>query len=131
MGRRPYVRPMGQWWLRDPFLVRYMLRELTAAFVALYALVLLAGLVQLARGPDAWGRWLAALRSPLSVALHAVLLAAFLYHSWSWFRIMPKTMPPLRIGTNAVSANTLTAAGVAAAVAASAFVLGLLLLAGG
>ena len=29
-ARRPYVRPMQGWWRRDPFFMRYMLREATA-----------------------------------------------------------------------------------------------------
>ncbi len=34
-ARRPYVRPMTGWWRRDPFFVRYMIREATALMVAL------------------------------------------------------------------------------------------------
>ena len=44
--RKPYVRPMAGWWRRNPFFVRYMMRELTAPFVAIYALILLIGLVR-------------------------------------------------------------------------------------
>jgi fumarate reductase subunit C len=131
MGRRPFIRPMGRWWMRDPFLMRYMLRELTAIFVALYALVLLAGLVLLARGPDAYGQWLAVLRSPLSIGLHVLLLVALVYHTWSWFQIMPKTMPPVRIGAKVVNANAITAAGVLAAALACTVVLVLLRVMGG
>jgi len=33
-NRGPYLRPMGAWWRRDPFFMRYMLRESTALAVA-------------------------------------------------------------------------------------------------
>jgi len=33
-ARRPYVRPMTGWWRRNPYFMRYMLREGTAVVVA-------------------------------------------------------------------------------------------------
>jgi fumarate reductase subunit C len=116
--RKAYVRPMTHWWRRDPFFMRYMVREVTALAVAVYALVLTAGVVCLALGEPAWNAWLAALRSPLSLLLHAVLLVAFVVHARSWFEIMPKTMPMLFVGGRRVPGRTITVAGwVATAVA--------------
>lgn len=121
--RRPYVRPMAGWWRRNPFFVEYMVHEATALFVAAYALVLLVGLRRLAQGEAAWNAWLEALRSPVSVAVHVVLLAAMCYHCWTWFRIMPKTMPPLAVGGKRVAPGVITACGVAATVVCSLVVL--------
>ena len=53
-ARPPYVRPMQGWWRRDPFFVRYMVRELTAVAVLAYAIVLAVGIVRLAQGEAAW-----------------------------------------------------------------------------
>ena len=61
--RRPYVRPMQGWWRRDPFFVRYMSREATACRRAVYAVILLVGVMRLAQGEAAWNGWLAALRN--------------------------------------------------------------------
>lgn len=121
--RRPYVRPMAGWWRRNPYFVEYMVHEATALFVAAYSLVLLVGLLRLADGEAAWNGWLEALRSPLSVAFHAVLLAAVSYHSWSWVRIMPKTMPPLIVGGKRAAPALITACGLAAAAVCSLVVL--------
>ena len=63
---------------------------------------------------------LLALRSPLSIVLHLVLLAAMVYHAVSWFEIMPKTMPMLFVGGKRVEASTITRAGFVAAVLAAA-----------
>lgn len=115
----PYVRPMGGWWRRDPFFVRYMWREATAIVVALYAGELLFGLLRLAQGEAAWNGWIDALRSPWSIGLHALMLAAMVYHTVSWFAIMPKTMPMLFVGGRRLQARTITRAGLAAAVLAS------------
>lgn len=119
-GRRPYIRPPAPyWWARRPYLA-YTLRETTGVAVGLYALVLLAGLVSLARGEAAYDAWLGFLGSPWSLGLHLVLLAGMVLHVWTWFRIMPKTMPRLVIGGRLVPQHLITRAGLA--VAAAAFV---------
>jgi fumarate reductase subunit C len=118
-ARRTYVRPMAGWWKRDPFFLRYMAREATALFVVAYALVLLWGLARLAQGDAAFAGWLDALASPGAIAFHGVLLAVFLFHTWSWFRIMPKTLPPITVAGHRLTANVVTGLGLAASAGAS------------
>ena len=122
-ARKPYVRPMPGWWRKNPFFVRYMAREATALVVAAYALVLLAGLLCLARGEAAYGAWLSMLRHPLSIVLHVFAFAAMAYHTWSWFEIMPKTMPPIIVGGKRVEGRVITRAGLIAAVVATVVIL--------
>ena len=117
-NRRPYVRSMDGWWRRDTYFIRYMAREVTAVFVAAYAVVLLVGLVRLGQGEAAFTAWLQALKTPLSLLFHLIVLATFVYHTWSWFSIMPKTMPIMFVGGKRVQPGTITGAGVAAAVVA-------------
>ena len=118
--RRTYVRAMDGWWRHDPFFLRYMAREATSVFVVVYAMILLAGVIRLSQGEAAFGEWLEGVSGPWSVAFHAFLFAVFAYHTWSWFRIMPKTMPPVAIGGHRLAGSTITALGIAAAIAASA-----------
>jgi fumarate reductase subunit C len=113
---------MAGWWKRDPFFMRYMARELTAFAVAAYAIVLAVGVLRLSQGEAAWNGWLAALRSPGSVLLHLVLLAAMVEHAKSWFEIMPKTLPMIFIRGRRLAASTITRAGWAATLAVSAAV---------
>jgi fumarate reductase subunit C len=110
---------MQGWWRRDPFFIRYMVREATALGVALYAIVLAVGVVRLAQGEAAWNGWLDALRSPWSLLFSLLLLIAMVYHAWSWFDIMPKTMPMMFVGGRRVAADTITRIGWAAVVIAS------------
>jgi fumarate reductase subunit C len=110
---------MTAWWRRDPFFARYMLREATALAVLAYAVVLAVGVVRLSQGEAAWNGWLDALRTPWSLLLHAVLLAAMLVHAKSWFDIMPKTMPMLFVAGRRVAASTITRTGWAATAVAS------------
>jgi fumarate reductase subunit C len=95
---RTYTRPMAGWWRRNPFYLWYMLREASCVFITAYALVLLWGLARLAQGRGAYEAWLASLSSPGAVLFHAVALALVLYHAWTWFKVMPRTMPFVRIG---------------------------------
>ncbi|HET7729539.1 MAG TPA: hypothetical protein VFK48_05860 [Usitatibacter sp.] len=125
-ARRPYVRPMEGWWRRNPFFVRYMAREATSVFVAIYALVLLTGLVRLTQGEASFTAWLAAMRSPLAILAHVVLLLAFAYHTLSWFQIMPKTLPPIMVRGQRVGAAAITRTGIAVAVACSVILVVLL-----
>ena len=54
------------------------------------------GVIRLAQGEAAYDAWLASAAQSLVARVHVVLLAVFVYHTWTWFQIMPKTMPPIR-----------------------------------
>lgn len=123
--RRGYVRPMQGWWRRDPFFVKYMIREVTAVAVLVYAIILMMGVVRLSQGEAAFNGWLAALRTPGSILLHLVLLVSMVVHAKSWFDIMPKTMPLLFVGGRRVEGSTITRTGYVVTVAATLLVLAL------
>lgn len=124
-NRKPYMRPMAGWYKRDPFFVRYMWREVTAVAVLLYAVVLMFGVLRLSQGEAAFNGWLAALQSPLSLIFHLVLLVAMVYHVYTWFEVMPKTMPALYSGGKRVADDAITRAGVIAAIVANLALLAL------
>lgn len=95
MSRKPYIRQKpNTWWMRNSFYRAYMMREFSSIFIAIYAVVLLVGLVRLSQGAQAWEGWLAALQSPLSIGLNGVSLLFALYHSVSWFKLAPQAIPP-------------------------------------
>ena len=106
--RKPYVRSMDGWWKKNPFFVEYMMHESTALFVAAYALVLLVGILRLTEGEAAWNGWLAAMQSPGAIVAHLVMLAGALYHTYSWFKILPITMPPVVVGGKKMAPEALT-----------------------
>ena len=116
---KTYVRSMYRWWRRDPFFVRYMMRELTAPFVAIYAVILLVGVVRLAEGEAAYNAWLAALTHPASILFHWVLFIAITYHAVTLWKVMPKTMPRLTLGGRALPESTVTVLGWIATLAVS------------
>jgi fumarate reductase subunit C len=115
--RHPYLRPIRGWWKRDSYYIRYLAMEATSILIALYALILLFGLLRLGQGEAAFNGWLETLRSPLSVGLHSLLLLVFAYHSYSWFKVMPKTLPAIYWRGAKLPQSMITRIGVAAAVA--------------
>ncbi|AVG18197.1 MULTISPECIES: fumarate reductase [Chromobacteriaceae] len=123
--RKPYVRPMDGWWKKNPYFIEYMIHEGTALFVAAYAFVLLCGLWRLSQGEAAWNGFMAALQSPPALLFHLILLLMIGYHGYTWFKIMPRTLPPVIIGGRRVSAAAITAGGFAATLLASLALLGI------
>ena len=116
---KTYTRPVGgDWWRKNAFYRWYMLRELSSIFITAYALVLLWGLARLSQGSASYELWLASLSRAPWIAFHLVTLLLVVYHAWTWFKIMPKTLPRL-----ALSDNSIVAMGVAAVLAVSALLL--------
>ena len=95
--RKSYIRPMEGWWLKNPFYIRYMIREATSIFVGIYALVLLTGLVSLSCGEASYNNWLVAMTNPMAILFHLIALAAVIYHTITWFAVAPKVVSPLFI----------------------------------
>ena len=122
-ARNTYRRPMAGWYRRNPRFLAYMLREGTSVFLALYAVILLSGLTALAGGAERYERWLAVLASPLSVALHLLVLAAAVYHTVTWFQVAPKATPPLSVGGKPVTDRMIIAGGYTASVLVTLLVL--------
>jgi len=118
-ARKPYVRPMDGWWRRNPFFMRYMAREASAVLLAIYAVILLAGVFRLSQGAAAYEAWLAALTNPLAIVFHGVALLAVAYHAYTWWKVMPKTLPMLHVAGTRIPEIALSAGGWAATLAVS------------
>ncbi|HZM46642.1 MAG TPA: fumarate reductase subunit C [Burkholderiales bacterium] len=119
---KTYVRPMQGWWRRNPYFVRYMIREGSSVFLATYAIILLVGLLRLTQGEAAWDSWRAALTSPWSILFHWLALLTVSYHAWTWWKVAPKTAPDLRVGGRPLPEMLITAGGVLATLATSVLV---------
>ena len=108
---KPYVRPMQGWWRRNPYFVRYMIRESSSVFLAIYAVILLVGLLRLTQGAAAYDGWLAALASPGSIVFHWLALLTVGYHAYTWWQVAPKTAPDIRIGGRPLPELVITGGG--------------------
>ncbi len=104
--RKPYNRPVNAatWWTKNPFYVRYMVRELTAVTALFATLEIILGIflfaLDLTHGVTAanaetglymW--WVQSfLGNPIVILLNLVCLAAALFHAVTWFSLMPKAV---------------------------------------
>ena len=122
MIMKTYVRPMGSWWLRNPFYRWYMVRELTCLFITAYAVILMWGLLRLVQGRPEFDAWRESLATPWAIGFHVVALLFVTYHAWTWFKVMPKTLPFISIAGRRLSDRTIIALGMAGAIVASALV---------
>ena len=119
---KTYVRPMQGWWRRNPYFVRYMIREGSSVFLAIYSLILLVGLFRLTQGEAAWNGWLAALTNPVSIVFHWVALLTVGYHAYTWWLVAPKTAPDLRIAGRPLPECAITAGGLLGTLGASVLI---------
>jgi fumarate reductase subunit C len=108
----------SNWWANPPYRA-YTARELSGVAVTIYGAVLFVGLFSLWRGPDSYEVFLGFLKSPVSLLLNLLLLAAVLYHVVTWFQTLPKTMPKLIVGGKQVPPETISLIATLAAGASS------------
>ena len=119
-AHKPYVRPMQGWWRRNPYYGRYMLMEATSVIVAIYAVILLVGVWRLHQGETQYEMWRASLRQPLMIAFHGFMLLAMIYHAYTWWKVLPKTLPLIHFRGKPVAGLLLSAAGWTATLVVSA-----------
>jgi fumarate reductase subunit C len=119
---KTYVRPMEGWWRKNPFFVWYMIRESSSVFLAIYAVILLVGLLRLTQGEAAYEAWRAALTSPISILFHWLALLTVGYHAYTWWKVAPKTAPDILIAGRPIPELVITGGGFLATIGASILV---------
>ncbi|WP_022940907.1 fumarate reductase [Psychromonas hadalis] len=91
--RKPYTRELpSDWWMKQLFYTKYMIREGSSVFITLYSLILAWGVLRLSQGEVAFNGWMASLQNPLMIILHLIALALALYHTITWFSLAPKAV---------------------------------------
>jgi len=100
MTRRPYIRdlPRTSWWLEQPRYIRYMAREISAAFIGIYVLLLITGLFRLSQGKAAYETFLASAEGPVGLSFAVIAMVFAIYHTYTWFQVTPKAMPLMFAG---------------------------------
>ena len=104
-----YPKLPATWWLRRPNYIRFMFRELSSVFIAIFLVVFLVQIHQLGQGPEAYAAFVEKLRSPGWIAFHVVALAFALYHSATWFNLTA-VVQVVRLGERQVPPRLVAAA---------------------
>ncbi len=89
------------WWLQRKNYFLFMVRELSAVFVGLFALISLVGVYRLGQGEDSYQLYLNALQTPSAQVLFVVILLFSIFHSVTWIHLTPMIMV-VRIGSKTV-----------------------------
>ena len=97
------------WWLSNGRYFLFMVRELSAVFVALYALSYLVGLYRLSQGKDSYEAYVAMLHHPAVLVFLGVALVFCLLHTVTWFHLTPIVMV-VRMGRKVIPAKVVLAA---------------------
>ena len=98
-GYKDYVRPYpSTWWLRSRPYFFFMVREFSSAFVLIFTLHLLSGVIALSRGEASWNAWVTLAAASRTLLLGGIITLFFvLFHSVTWF-IAGAAVQPLKIG---------------------------------
>jgi fumarate reductase subunit C len=93
-----YPRQTSKAWFmkRWPYQI-FMLRELSAVFLAGYTILLVLLVAHVHDGAHSFSDFRNTLRSPALIVFNAVALLFALLHTVTWFQAMPKVLP-LRYG---------------------------------
>jgi fumarate reductase subunit C len=117
-----YREPVSvYWWLGQWRYLRFILRELSSVFVAMFVVITLFQLHALRNGPEAYTRFQHWLQTPAAIALNTISLFFVLFHTVTWFNLTPQAMP-LRIKGKRVPAFLVAAPNYVLWVVASAAV---------
>ena len=91
--RKPYTRELPtDWWMKQLFYTKYMIREGSSVFITIYSLMLAWGVLRLSQGEAAFNAWMTSLQSPVAIIVHLIALGLALYHTITWFSLAPKAV---------------------------------------
>lgn len=85
------------WWVGQRQYLKFILRELSSVFVALFVVITLLQLRALRAGPEAYARFQHRMQSPALLVLSVVILFFVMFHTITWFNLAPSAIA-FRIG---------------------------------
>ena len=109
------------WWLQRWEYLRFVLREVSSVFVALFVVTTLVQLYALSRGPEAYAGLQTWLKNPFVIALNVVSFFFVVFHSITWFSLSARAMV-VRIGGKRVSGALISGSNYAAWLVVSAVI---------
>ncbi len=110
------------WWLGRPGYIRFMIREVTSVFIAIFLVELLVLVHRVGQGGEAYAAMLGKLQSPGWIVFNLVALAFALYHTVTWFKLTG-VVQVVRVGDRKVPPGLVVAGAFAAWGVVSLFIL--------
>lgn len=97
------------WWLRQRGYLKFILREISSVFVAVFVVVTLFQLNALRRGPEAYHHFQQWLRTPLALSINIISFGFVVLHTITWFNVAPRAIPPIKVGGRKLPAFAIAA----------------------
>jgi fumarate reductase subunit C len=114
------------WWLGEWHYLKFILREISSVFVAVFVIETLLLIHAVRQGPAAHEHYLRCMRNPAILLLNVVSLFFVVFHTITWFNLAPSAMP-VRLGGKRVPEILVAAPSYVAWVVVSAVVAWMLL----
>ncbi len=109
------------WWLGEWHYLKFILREMSSVFVAVFVIETLLLISALRNGPEAYAHFLQTMRNPLVIVLNVASFFFIVFHTITWFNLAPSAMP-VRLGGKRVPAVMVAAPSYVAWVVVSVFI---------
>jgi len=122
-----YPTMPATWWLRRRSYFLFMMRELSSVFIAIFLIVFLVQIYQLAEGQQAYTAFIQRLGSPGWITFHMVALLFALYHTFTWFQSSSVVLQ-IKIGRHEIPRPAVMGLHIGAWIVASAVILVLFIL---
>jgi len=84
----------SNWWTRKRSYRLFMVRELSAVFIAVYLLGYIGRLAAVVRGEAAYYTYMEHVGGFFGVIWNLLAVAAVSYHAWTWFQTSAMVAPP-------------------------------------
>ena len=85
------------WWLGEWHYLKFILRELSSVFVAVFVIETLMLIYALRRGAVHYEHFLHRMQNPFVVALNVIAMFFLVFHTITWFNLAPSATP-VRLG---------------------------------
>jgi fumarate reductase subunit C len=85
------------WWLGERHYFKFIVRELSSVFVAVFVIETLLLINALRTGPDAYAQFLQLMQNPLMIVLNIISMFFLIFHTITWFNLAPSATP-VRLG---------------------------------
>jgi len=80
------------WWVGQRQYRKFILRELSSVFVAVFVVITLLQLRALRAGPEAYARFQHRMQGPALMVLCAISLFFVVFHTITWFNLAPRAL---------------------------------------
>ncbi len=114
------------WWLGERHYFKFIVRELSSVFVAIFVIETLLLINALRTGSDAYAQFLQLMQNPLVIVLNVISLFFVVFHTMTWFNLAPSATP-VRVGGKRLPDAMIAGPAYLACIVISAFICWLVL----